>query len=211
MINTNLNQEGKLLVVVDVINGFVVEGALADPSIAGIVPEIKTLIEEFQAKGGRVVFIKDSYTEDCEEFKHFPAHCIKGTKESELVDELKPYETPENSYEKNEVNAMSINRFREDITEMENLKHVVVVGCCTDICIQACAESMQEYFTEFGRETEIFVPENAVTTFRGEEDDADERSAEAFASMRRCGVNVVDEYKVETDIENEWNRLYSIN
>ena len=88
----NLKELKELLVVVDMVNGFVKKGSLADSYIEHIIPEQIRLIEEFlKAKQG-VLFIKDAHTKDSKEFDSFPPHCIKGTEEAELVDELKPYE-----------------------------------------------------------------------------------------------------------------------
>ena len=47
-----------------------------------------------------MLFIKDAHTKDSKEFDSFPPHCIKGTEEAELVDELKPYEQVAMSIEK---------------------------------------------------------------------------------------------------------------
>ena len=80
-------EEEKILIVVDMINGFVEEGAMADKYISHIIPEIEKLIQENK----EVIFIKDCHNKDCAEFKSYPEHCIKGTKEAEIVDELKKY------------------------------------------------------------------------------------------------------------------------
>lgn len=92
-----MNEE-KLLIVVDMVNGFVREGAMADPYIEHIIPEIKRLVEN--NKSNKTIFIKDCHEEDAVEFLAYPKHCLKGTSESELVDELKEFETKENTYEK---------------------------------------------------------------------------------------------------------------
>ena len=44
MKDNELSQYKKLLIIVDMINGFVTEGALADPEIAKIVPEITRIM-----------------------------------------------------------------------------------------------------------------------------------------------------------------------
>lgn len=95
------------LFVIDMVNGFVREGAMADPSIAGIIPEVEKLVEEFLKHGDGVFFIKDAHEKDCAEFKRYPNHCIKETSEARLVDELIPYEKyAAGVYEKNSTSAI---------------------------------------------------------------------------------------------------------
>lgn len=52
------------------------EKGIADSIVVHIIPEIEILV-------------KDCYTLNNVEFKDFPPHCIRGTSEAELVDELK--------------------------------------------------------------------------------------------------------------------------
>ena len=44
----NLEELKELLIVVDMVNGFAKEGAMADPNIMKIVPEIERLISIFK-------------------------------------------------------------------------------------------------------------------------------------------------------------------
>ena len=69
----------ELLIVVDMVNGFVKKGALADTYIQHIIEPIKKTIEEFQASPEKdVFFIRDAHQLGCAEFKKFPEHCIDG-------------------------------------------------------------------------------------------------------------------------------------
>ena len=113
----NLKMYKKCLIVVDMVNGFVREGVLHDDSIANIIPTQIKLIKETLAYGGLVIFIKDTHNKDSKEFKRFgnTHHCIKGTKEADLVDELIPYEGLVNtiSIEKNSTSFMEAPDFRK--------------------------------------------------------------------------------------------------
>jgi nicotinamidase-related amidase len=79
----------KLLVVVDMVNGFIKEGNMADPYINHITPRIIELVEESIKENEGVAFIKDTHEPTSREFKKFPIHCLKGTSESEVIDELR--------------------------------------------------------------------------------------------------------------------------
>ena len=60
-----------LLIVVDMINGFIKEGKMADPYISHIIPGIKDLVERNLEEGSGVAFIKDAHNDNAEEFKKF--------------------------------------------------------------------------------------------------------------------------------------------
>ncbi len=83
----------RLLVVVDMVNGFIKKGAMADPNINHITEGIEKLIQKFKSENEGIAFIKDTHDETSTEFKKFPPHCIKGSSEEELISELKPFES----------------------------------------------------------------------------------------------------------------------
>ena len=91
----------KLLISIDMVNGFVKEGNMADSYIQHIVPEHIKLIKQIQEKGGMIAFVKECHKENCREFNQYPAHCIEGTEEAELIEELKPFEKDAFVYLKN--------------------------------------------------------------------------------------------------------------
>lgn len=183
-----MNEE-KLLIVVDMVNGFVREGAMADPYIEHIIPEIKRLVEN--NKSNKTIFIKDCHEEMAVEFLAYPKHCLKGTSESELVDELKEFETKENTYEKNSTSAMFAENFLEDISKMENLKEVTVVGCCTDICVLNLALPLKNYFNQNDKNIEIYVPQNAVETYDAPNHNRKEYNEMAFKLLTQAGIKVI--------------------
>ena len=88
--------------------------------------------KEFLERKEGIAFVKEAHNEDSIEFKTFPKHCVKGTSEAELVDELKPYEKDALVYLKNSTSAMFAKNFLRDIDEMINLRNVIITGCCTE-------------------------------------------------------------------------------
>ena len=76
-----LEELRSLLIIVDMVNGFVKEGALADPNIQKIIPRQLELLKQYLNEKSAVVFIKDTHEKESSEFKNFPPHCIKGTEE----------------------------------------------------------------------------------------------------------------------------------
>ena len=133
----NLKVYKGMLIVVDMVNGFVREGVLHDEKIAEVIPRQLELIKEAKHRGDLIVFVKDTHDEDAIEFKRFgnTKHCVRGTSEAELVDEFRELEKEDDtiSIEKNSTSYMEAEEFRNLIGDMTNLERVDVVGCCTDI------------------------------------------------------------------------------
>lgn len=184
------------LFVIDMVNGFVREGAMADPSIEGIIPEVEKLVEEFLKHGDGVFFIKDAHEKDCAEFKRYPKHCVKETSEARLVDELIPYEKyAAGVYEKNSTSAIFAPGLLSDLEKMNNLKELVGVGCCTDICVTNFLIPVQNYFDENNKSVCITVPKNAVETYDAPFHKRDEYNEMAFKLMNQAGVSLVKRYE----------------
>lgn len=193
MLVKNLECYKGILIIVDMVNGFVKEGALADPKIGQIVPKQIELIKEAKIKGNLIVFIKDTHEEDSVEHKRFGGalHCVEGTGEEELIDELKEFENREDtiSIEKNSTSYMEAPDFRSLIIEATNIKEVDVVGCCTDICVFNGTMGLANYFDQWNRNVEIRVHKHAIATYaedaRGDYVDA------AYLLMEQQGIQLV--------------------
>ena len=181
------------LIVVDMVNGFVKEGVLHDEKISKVIPRQIELIKEFQNQGKLVVFVKDTHTKDSVEFERFgnTTHCLQGTKESELVDELKEYEDSLNavSVEKNSTSFMESPEFRELMDHWKSLVDFDIVGCCTDICVVNGAIGLANYLDENNRKHHIRVHEDAIATY-GEENRKEYVDA-AKLLMKQQGIELV--------------------
>lgn len=168
----NLEVYKGMLIVVDMVNGFVREGVLHDETISEIIPRQIELIKEAKARGDLIVFIKDTHDEDAVEFKRFGGtkHCVRGTSEANLVDELLPFENDEDtiSIEKNSTSFMEAPEFRNLINGLQNVGRVDVVGCCTDICDFNGTMGLANYFDQNNRNVDINVHTDAVATYAQE-------------------------------------------
>ena len=182
-----------MLIVVDMVNGFVREGVLHDENIARIIPRQIELIKEAKAKGDLIVFIKDTHDDDSVEFIRFgdTKHCVKGTSEAELVDELKIYEGDEDtvSIEKNSTSFMEAVDFRNLLFLNPEINSIDVVGCCTDICVVNGVMGLANYMNQHNLDVEIRVHKDAVATYN-EEERANYVDA-AFLLMEQQGVQLV--------------------
>ena len=189
----NLKVYEKCLIVVDMVNGFVKEGVLHDERISFVIPNQVELIEKYNTDGELVIFIKDTHDEDAVEFKRFgnTKHCVRGTREAELVDELLPYEKKDNtiSIEKNSTSFMESPEFRKLVSELTNVKQYDIVGCCTDICDFNGSMGLANYCDQWNRDVDIIVQTDAIATYsediRGEYVDA------AYLLMKQQGIKLV--------------------
>ena len=185
----------QLLIVIDMVNGFVREGAMASQNIEHIIPEIERLVKKFTEENDKqVVFIKDTHLENAREFKRYPVHCLKNTSESENVDELKKYESMAIIYEKNSTSAIFSKGLLENLAKMKKLEEVVLVGCCTDICVINLAIPLQNYLDENNRDIELIVPTNACETYDAPNHNADEWNQMAYKFMEQSGIKLVKKY-----------------
>lgn len=194
----------RVLYVVDVLNGFVRGGNLGDPSVGHIIPEIVRLVEEIQEDPESIVaFIKDSHQLGCREFNTFPVHCLEGTWEAELVDELKPYENDALVYHKNSTSAMFVPEFMSDIEKMKNLREAIITGVELDICDMNLGIPLNNYFDQNNRNVDVIVPMNAVETFDSPVHDRCEYTDMAYKFMKQAGLKLVKKYEVNRGNRNE--------
>lgn len=162
-----LNEYEEMLVIVDMVNGFVNAGALHDERIKRIVPRIIELVERTLKRDGLLVWMKDTHTKESREHGRFKGahHCLKGSGEELIIPELISYEEKGIAIEKNSTSFMEAPKFRELMLKLENLRRINVVGCCTDICVFNGSMGLANYLDEHNKNIELFVHEDAIATF----------------------------------------------
>ena len=187
----NLKLYERVLIVVDMVNGFVYNGPLHDIECSKIIPRQKEIIDDYLDNGDLVVFIKDTHTKDSTEFSRMPIHCLENTDESELVPELREYVGRDNVITINK-NSNSFNEapeFRELITNLVNLKRVDEIGVCTDICDFNGIMGLANRLNQENRDVSIYVHEDAVATFN--ETERREYVEAAKLLMKQQEINII--------------------
>ena len=181
------------LIIVDMVNGFVREGVLHDPKIGDIIPRQIELIKEAENDGKLIVFIKDTHHKDSVEFKRFgnTSHCLEDTKESELVEELLPWEENEQavSIQKNSTSFMEAPEFRKLMEQQQELEEFDIVGCCTDICVVNGTIALANYLDQWDRSHTIRVHEDAIATYG--EDTRQEYVEASKLLLKQQGIELV--------------------
>ncbi len=185
----------KCLIVVDMVNGFVREGILHDEVIAQIIDRQKEIIDDYINNKELVLFIKDTHTESSTEKKRFgnTNHCLVGTNEAELVDELKAYEEMDNviSIPKNSTSFMEAPMFRKIVNNLENISEYDVIGCCTDICVINGTIGLANYNDQWNRDVTIKVHEDAIETYGSPTHNRELYAASAKLLMEQQGIQLV--------------------
>lgn len=181
----------KLLLVIDMVNGFVKEGALADKQINAITPNIINLIEDYIENSNDIISIQEGHSESSKEFDNFPIHCVLGTEEAELIEELMPYKDKMKLIRKNSTCGFIVNDFMKYIEEnKEQLEEVVLTGCCTDLCVMNFALPLKNYINEHNLDTKVIIYKNAVETYNSPIHNRDEYNDIAFKIMKQNGIEI---------------------
>lgn len=194
---TNLNNNRTLLITVDMINGFINEGSLHCTSIKRIVPTILEL--NLKLDNSIRVFFSDSHTEDSLEFKSFPKHCIVGSTESDIIDELKETSKSALIYSKSTTNGFWTYEFRK-LIKNNTIDNIIITGCCTDICILNLALTLNTYFINNKEDVNIIVIEDGVDTFDAPGHNADAYNVMTLNILKSNGIQTLRlNKKVELD------------
>ena len=166
-------------IVVDVLNGFCKEGNLASPRCLMAIPRIKDVIEARRSEGDMLIFLADTHDPNDREFEVFPVHCVRGTHEADVVEELQPFLPGSHLIRKRRYSGF----FETDLEAVLSAaapERVTVVGVCTDICVMHTVADLRN------RDYRVIVPSAAVDTFDGPGHPADE--VQRFALAHLAGV-----------------------
>ena len=150
----------RALIVVDMLVGFLEEGKplYCGEDARAIIPFVKDKVDEFVTSGEPVIFVKDSHAPDDAEFKMFPPHCVVGTDETELVAELRPYESKATVVPKSRYSGFYNTSLATLLWELKP-DLVEVVGVCTNICVLYTVEGLRN------RDYRVVVHRDGVASF----------------------------------------------
>ncbi|HCJ58456.1 cysteine hydrolase family protein [Lutispora sp.] len=178
------------IVIIDMVNGFAREGALRSPRVEGLIPEIAGLLKACNELQVAKLAFADCHTKASPEFDAYPAHCMIGTSEGEIVDELKEI----GGYTlipKNSTNGFLEEEFQKWLKENEHINTFIVTGDCTDICIQQFAITLKTWFNMQNKKARVIIPVNAVETYDFGLHNGDLMNVSALYNMMINGIEVV--------------------
>ena len=191
-----LRKARELLITIDMVNGFVKEGRLAAPSIMRVVPrQIELLREVENDDKTEMMFIRDCHDENSIEFKTYGEHCLYGTNEIKVIDELSEFEMKGTTYFKNSTNLIFAPGIRLDILRHHNLERIRLMGCLSEVCVLNGAIGLRTLFDELNKDIEVCVHADAIDTFNAPGHDADLVTDAALKSMQANGIKILGKRK----------------
>ena len=185
-----LNNDGSLVLVVDMVNGFCRTGALCSDRCAEIIPGVAAFLE--RVPQARKIFVRDCHSETAEEFKSFPPHCHTA-EESAVVDELYPVFCESIDLPKNSTDGFYA--LSESIPEISAYANIAVVGVCTDICVMQLCLSLKAYFNEINATTNVIVFTDLVETYDSNLHSSDLMNTFALKLMEQAGIQLFKNIK----------------
>lgn len=190
----DLKREHTALVIIDMVNGFAREGALQSPRVEDVIPEIVKLSKACDELSIAKLAFADSHTNESPEFDNYPPHCMTGSSEAEIVDEIREV----GGYTlipKNSTNGFLEKEFQQWLERNKQTDAFIVTGCCTDICIQQFAVTLKTWFNMQNKKARIIVPVNCVETYDFGMHNGSLMNVMALYSMMTNGVELVEGLK----------------
>lgn len=184
----------KALFIVDMIKGFRSEGNMKIPNLENIDKEVLKLTKEFLTHQNDIIAITESHKENSIEFKYFPKHCIENTSECELIDDLIPYQNKMKLVRKNSTSGYITEGIRNYLNNNLDLKEIIIVGLCTDICVLNLAIPVKNHLNEYNIDCDVIVPMNATDTFNNESHNKEEYKTYAKKIMNLNGIKTPNRY-----------------
>ncbi len=126
----------RALLVIDMLNDFVLEGApLEVPETRKVLISIKREIDRAHSEGEPVIYVCDAHEPDDSEFERFgwPRHAVKGTRGAQIVDDLKPGKN-DIVIEKTTYSGFYNTKLQSTL-ETLGIDTLRLTGCVTHICV----------------------------------------------------------------------------
>ncbi len=169
-----------VIIVVDMLNGFLKEGKLANQGARRIIPNIVDLLQRKKEQGWKTIFLADNHKKDDLEFMMFPEHCVEKTDETAVIIELSKfvvYYVPKTRY------SGFFKTNLEEILGDEDPREIIVVGIYADICVLYTVADLRN------RDYKVTIPKDCTMTLAGIDD-------VIFDHMKNVlGVNIVDSHE----------------
>lgn len=183
-----------LLYNIDMDNGFVDFGTMANPEYKKLIPEQLKLIKYVRSQNGVVSFVLEGHNKNAREFKLYPQHSVLGTKEADLIPELCEEQNKINTYTfyKNCINGMLLPEVQEQIKRYKNLKSIIYSGVVIDLCVGEFAVTNSRFLDQINKEVKLFLVKSTTDTFDAPNHNREEWTEIACKLVSRAGIELVD-------------------
>ena len=152
------------VLVVDMQKGFMAPGGtlFCGEAARAIIGPIRSRAERERAEGAAIFFTQDTHASDDKEFEMFPPHCIAGSEDHDLLDELGSLALNATVIQKRRYSALFETDLAKRLVAL-NPEKVVVMGDCTDICVLHTVADLRN------RDYRVEVPADCVASFDAEQ------------------------------------------
>lgn len=187
---SEFNNKDTVIIIIDMVNGFVKHGNLKSDRISEINYKISLLSKKASSLGICKLAFADCHTKDSTELLSYPVHCLENTYESEITDEI----SKSGKYhliKKNSTNAFFAPEFKSWLNENDTITKFIIVGACTDICIMQFSLTLKAYFNQMNKNKEIIIPIDCVETYDNNTHNAELINLMTFYNMSVNGIKIV--------------------
>jgi len=156
------------VISIDVINGFCKSGPLVSERVGRIADPVAGVFARAYELGVRsLALTQDTHDPEAPEFAVYPPHCVRGSAESEAVDELKALAFFDDVavFPKNSISSHLGTGLGAWIGERPQVDRFVVVGDCSDLCTYQAAMHLRLEANAANLQRRVIVPADAVDTF----------------------------------------------
>lgn len=186
---SELDPQKAVHIAVDMINGFVKKGALSSKEVLSINQPVADFAAKCQLTGIDNVALCDAHPDDCTEFLTYPVHCVAGTEESSLTDEL------QQAAEFTVFPKLSVNGWLEDDFRLHMINKgydtFIITGDCTDMCVLQLALSLKCGMNRINRPSRVIVVQELVATCSLPTRLPETAELAAFLIMQTNGIEVI--------------------
>lgn len=176
-------------IAVDMINGFVKFGALASDNVLEINQSVADFASECQEYGIRNMALCDSHPRECTEFETYPVHCLAGSPEAELTEELKKAADFE-IFPKLSVNGYLEKAFSDRIKNSD-FNTFIITGDCTDMCVIQLALTLKSAMNQINRAARVIIPYELTATCTLPMHEPEISELAALFVMKSNGIEII--------------------
>ena len=180
-----------LHVIVDMINGFVKEGALSSCEVLSINESVADFTRFCKYEGIQTIALADEHTKDSTEFSTYPVHCLKGTAESALTNEIANADENITVFGKNSTNGY-LEPQVADFINNSGKDTFIITGDCTDMCVIQFALTLKADFNRRNVPCRVIVPYDLTATCSLPNHDPELAEIMALYIMHTNGIEICD-------------------
>lgn len=180
--------EETCIIVVDMTNGFVKEETSANEDIIKVNDDIADFITISRGKKIDVFALADRHDKGYYENEFLLHNFENDSEDCQLTEEI--IEAGKITViNKNSSNGFLEDEFKEKV--LDRYTNYIIVGCCTDICVQQLALTLKAEFNRQNIVKRVIIPKNLVATYDSVAHNSEITQLMALYNMSINGIEIV--------------------